>query len=105
MNKDKEKQILSELKKSNTISRIALGGAFIFIGIQMWPATYNYGMKLGISAIFIIFGFLLVFLKRGTSDESMYNKVSRWVFITIGTIGIIAAIILYIVSWLNSINP
>jgi len=97
-------KIISELRKSNTAFRLALGLAFVFMGLQWWPVEYNYGMKLGMSAVFLLFGFWLAIFNPKTQQENRYNKVMRWVNSIITAVGLVLAIALYIVSWVNSMH-
>jgi sulfite exporter TauE/SafE len=101
MENRKEGKILSELRKSNTVIRITLGIALIFMGLQWWPVQYNYGMKLGLSAVFLLIGIRVAVYDVKKQRENTLNKIIYWVNNILLILGVISAIILYVVSWLH----
>jgi hypothetical protein len=97
-NKNSE-TILKELKRQNIISTVAFALAVIFIGLQFWPVEYTHGMRLGLSAIFILAGlWLLAFRTLSAGEGGRASVILKWILTVIAGVGIILSIILYIVS-------
>lgn len=98
----KEEKIIEELKTSNKLTKVAFALAFIFMGLQFWPTEYNYGMKIGFSSIFFLAGVWLLFmiavkLPDGGRSRTLV-KIWRYIIGILTFVGIIAAIITYLIN-------
>jgi hypothetical protein len=101
-----EKELMNEAKKSDVINTVALAGAFIFMGIQFWPATYTTVMKMCMSAIFTIAGFFLIFVKFSSEVKGkkmrIFFMIYRWIISILAALAIVYLVVVYIRSGLSA---